>query len=153
GARDRLAARRDQRDAGMHLVAAAGKEREKAPRLGLAFRFAKRAATDRDDGIGGEKEFAAMAVRDGPCFLLGETGGEMAGQFAPRRALINLGRIDGIGADADLLEQLKPPRRCRCQDKFGSGGQVRGNLMTRWSVAGRRLSGVGVITHTRSPYL
>ena len=101
----------EQRHGGEDAVRAA---REQAEALGGLFHglgLGQDAAADGDDGVGGEHQRVAgdaggaRLVLGGDGLLVGEALRELARQLALFGRLVDMGRHQMLGLDADLVEQ------------------------------------------------
>ena len=84
------------------------------------------AAADGNDGVGGEHQRIAGDARGlglvlgGDRLLIGEALRELARQLVALRRLVDVGRHQMLGLDADLVEQREAPRGRRGKDEFGT---------------------------------
>ena len=74
-------------------------------RGGTICRFSQDPAAAGDNGIGRDHEGLLMARRHGRCLGGGEAKREFDRQFAGLWLLVDLGRFDDVGFEADLPQQ------------------------------------------------
>ena len=84
------------------------------------------AATAGDDRVSGQDEGVGMARRDRARLRLRQPHDMGCRQFAPCRRLVDIGRVDAVGDDPDLTQQLKPARRGggKHQERHGFSTQL-----------------------------
>ena len=96
-------------------MAAPGEEIDAPPRLLGRFRLGQDAASERDDGVGGEDKSAGHRHRGGlgASHALG-VGARLLG-FG--RGLVDIGHANAVGHDANLSQQRETARTGRCENQ------------------------------------
>ena len=112
--------------AGHDAMPGAGEEVEAASGGRLVLGLRQDAAAARHHGVGREHDGAAAARRHGGRLLLGEALGMLARQLAAVRRLVEDGRVDRVGLDADLAQEVEAPRRGGGQDERQDCGHLAG---------------------------
>ena len=107
-------------------MVAAGEEPQALRRLVEQLGLRQDAAADRDHGVGGEDEGAFSSSSSAhasraplpPCSRASRVGAG-ARQFAALRRLVDVGRTQRVGLDADLVDKREPARRAGGENEFG----------------------------------
>jgi hypothetical protein len=92
--------------------------------------FWQDAAPDSDHGVGGEDQRIvrdaglARLVLGGQRLLVGEPRREFSRQLALFGRLVDMGRDQMLGLDADLVQKREPARRGRGENQFGTAGHL-----------------------------
>ena len=100
-----------QFDGAQHPVAPAGEKLKAESSRRRILRLWQNAPPASDHRIGCQHIGAGMAWRDGRKLGAGKPSGMSCRQFALQRDLVDFGRIDPIWQQADLAQQIAPPRR------------------------------------------
>ena len=113
-------------------MSATREEAEAIPGLVLGFALGQDAATDTDHRIGREQEAWAEidALRGhgmrGFCLFDREARRMTAREFGPGGGFVDVGRKEGVGLDADLLQQSQSARGGRSQHQLRKLGTRNG---------------------------